>query len=309
MKSTFGKDDKKLVFLEGNTQKLDGGAMFGNAPKALWQNWIPADDRNRISLSCRCLLIDDPHNKELVLIEAGVGCFFDPHLKDRYGVQEESHCLLMNLAKAGYDPQNVTRVYLTHLHFDHAGGILSSYHPQKPAELVFKNAAYFVSATNWERAQNPHFRDRASFVPQLNELLKTSGRLYLVNSTDSAVSFYSKDNVKIEHTKQMMHPTWLKFHFCDGHTPGLMLPEVSTPQGPLLFASDLIPGAPWVHLPITMGYDRFPEKLIEEKHLILKDLVSRGGSLFFTHDPHVPSGKVICDDSGKFRILTEEKAL
>jgi glyoxylase-like metal-dependent hydrolase (beta-lactamase superfamily II) len=277
----------KFYALEGNTQKLDGGAMYGNAPRPMWEKWSPPDEHNRISLACRSLLVVTDSGRK-ILFEAGIGAFFEPKLKERFGVVESEHCLLRNLADLHLTPDDIDDVVLSHLHFDHAGGILSRY-GDGPLRLVFGRARFHVSRKNWERSNAPHPRDKASFVPELNRLLKDSGRLMLVD--------YEPE--------ESLSP-FLRFHFSDGHTPGLMMSEIRTARGPLVFTSDLIPGAPWVHVPISMGYDRYPEMVIDEKRLLLEDLVARGGMLFFTHDPKVFCGQLVRDDSGRYSTQSIE---
>lgn len=271
-----------LVALEGNTQRLDGGAMFGNAPKALWEKWSPPDALNRIPLACRSLLVRTGEGRNL-LFEAGVGAFFEPKLRERYGVLEPSHVLLESLGKVGLTDADVDAVILSHLHFDHAGGVLAAYQEGQPARLLFPRATFYVGKEQWERAKNPHARDRASYVPELNALLEASGRLRLVGADGAS------DLAPL-----------VTFRFSHGHTPGLMLSQIELPDGPLVFASDLIPGMPWVHVPISMGYDRYPEMVIDEKSALLGDLVERGGKLFFTHDPAVACGVVRRDAKGKY---------
>lgn len=280
----------KLHALLGNSQKLDGGAMFGNAPKALWERWLPSDDQNRIDLNCRCLLIQETDRN--ILFETGVGAFFPPDLRDRYGVQEERHCLLEALAEVGLSPDDIDIVVLSHLHFDHAGGLLSAWQEGQKPQLVFKNAWFIVGEQAWQRAIQPHPRDKASFIPELPGLLEASGRLERINGTRS---------------KRLGDA--YRFHYSDGHTPGMLLTEIQTDDGPLVFAADLIPGKAWVHLPITMGYDRFPEALIDEKHRLLSDLAKRNGRLFFTHDPNIASGRVVKDEKGRFSVADETVAI
>jgi glyoxylase-like metal-dependent hydrolase (beta-lactamase superfamily II) len=256
--------------------------MFGNAPRALWSQWIPPDERHRIPLACRCLLVRD--GERHLLFEAGIGAFFDPKLKDRYGVVEDRHVLLDSLAAVGLSPENIDVVVFSHLHFDHAGGALSTFRPDAPLELAFPRATFVVGRAAWERAQKPHPRDRASFVPRLQELLAASGRLELV-----------------EGARAESLGDGFRFHVSNGHTPGLLLSEVDMPGGPVVFAADLIPGRAWVHLPITMGYDRYPEMLIEEKQQLLDSVIARKGRLFYTHDHEVAMSRVSKDTDGRYR--------
>src|SRR5690606_21094514 len=149
----------------GNSQRLDGGAMFGNAPKALWSRWIPPDDRNRIPLACRALLVRD--GDRAILCETGIGAFFDPAKKERYGVVEDDHVLLGSLEAAGVPHEHVDVVILSHLHFDHAGGLLAPFEQGAPHRLLFPRARFLVGRGAWERACAPHDRDRASFIEDL----------------------------------------------------------------------------------------------------------------------------------------------
>jgi glyoxylase-like metal-dependent hydrolase (beta-lactamase superfamily II) len=277
---------RTISAVPGNTQRLDGGAMFGNAPKPLWERWIAPDDRNRIPLACRAMLIED--GGRLILCEAGIGVFFDPKLRDRFGVEENEHVLLESLRSLGVQPDDIDVVVLSHLHFDHAGGLLSAFAPDRAPELVFGKARFVVGEAAWARAKQPHARDKASFIPELNRLLEESGRLEIARGLVSATLGEG-----------------YRFHLSEGHTPGLLLIEVPSDEGPIVFAGDLIPGRAWMHLPITMGYDRFPERLIEEKDVLLQDLVGRGGRLFFTHDPEVAMATVSRDGKGKFGPGTE----
>jgi glyoxylase-like metal-dependent hydrolase (beta-lactamase superfamily II) len=284
----------KLWSILGNSQKLDGGAMFGNAPRAMWAKWVPPDEQNRIPLACRALLAS-PLNGRTVLFETGIGAFFEPKLRERYGVVEDRHVLLESLRAAGFEHEDVDVVVLSHLHFDHAGGLLAPWSEGHPPQLLFPNATYVVSAACWERALEPHPRDRASFIPELPDLLERSGRLEIVDGQ------YSKALGQA-----------VRFHYSDGHTPGLMLAEIAGPEtvdgephGGVVFCADLIPGRPWVHVPITMGYDRNAELLIDEKREFLVDKLARNVHLFFTHDPDCALAQVTRDEKGRFGTTHE----
>ncbi|MFH0947097.1 MAG: MBL fold metallo-hydrolase, partial [Planctomycetota bacterium] len=186
----------------GNSQKLDGGAMFGNAPQALWSRWHMPDEQNRIDLACRALLLKEPDGRT-ILFETGVGAFFPPELKERYGVTEAGHVLLKNLARIGLDQEQIDVVVLSHLHFDHAGGLLAEFDPSAEKRLFFPRATYVVGEDAFERAVHPHPRDRASFIPEMPGLLEASGRLELV-SGDRSRTLGSR----------------FRMHFSEGHTPG-----------------------------------------------------------------------------------------
>ena len=288
----------KLWSVLGNSQRLDGGAMFGNAPLAMWKSWIAPDAENRIPLACRALLAS-PLDGKTVLFETGIGAFFEPKLRERYGVQEERHVLLESLAEAGFGHEDVDVVVLSHLHFDHAGGLLAPWQDGEQPRLLFPNATYVVSAACWDRARDPHPRDRASFIPELPALLEASGRLEIVDDAHS----------------QALGQT-VRFHYSDGHTPGLMLAEIVGPErvggadhGGVVFCADLIPGRPWVHVPITMGYDRNAELLIDEKREFLADKLARNVHLFFTHDPGCALAQVVRDERGRYRTAHEVERL
>lgn len=312
----------KLYSIEGNTQQLDGGAMFGNAPKAMWSKWVPVDDQNRIPLACRCLLATGLDGRN-VLFETGIGAFFEPKLRERYGVVEDRHVLLESLEGAGLGHEDIDVVVLSHLHFDHVGGLLAAWEPAQappssgpsghlfpqagegkferpaaantdrgtPPRLLFPNAKYLVSAGHWARAVHPHLRDRASFVPGVPELLEASGRLELVDGEHSATLGRA-----------------VRFHWSQGHTPGLMLSEIVGPHGKggVVYCADLIPGRSWVHLPVTMGYDRAPEMLIDEKRDFLDDKLARGVRLFFTHDHAVAMASPNRDGRGRYGVVDEQ---
>lgn len=278
----------KAWSLLGNSQKLDGGAMFGNAPKFMWQQWVKVDEQNRIDLACRTLLVENINGKR-VLFETGVGAFFEPKMRERFGIQESEHVLLAELNKLGLSDSDIDVVVLSHLHFDHAGGLLAAWQEGQATRLLFPNAIFVTSEIGWQRAQNPHPRDRASFIPELNTLLAECGRLELVNGDFSECLGQA-----------------VRFHHSDGHTPGLLLAEIIGEHERVVFCADLIPGRAWVHLPITMGYDRFPELIIDEKKTFLADMLARDVTLFFTHDTQCATAHLNCDAKGKYSTTHEQ---
>lgn len=280
----------KLYSIEGNSQRLDGGSMFGNVPRALWERWVTPDEQHRIPLACRAMLVRDLNGKN-VLFEAGIGAFFEPKLKQRFGVVEERHVLLDSLAEHGLGHEDIDVVVLSHLHFDHVGGLMSAWQPDREPELLFPKATFVVGRESWQRAQDPHPRDRASFIPEIINALADSGRLEIIDG-DRAPSLGDA----------------VRFTVSDGHTPGMLLAEVGG-DGGVVFCADLIPGRPWVHLPVTMGYDRFPEKLINEKTRFLKDKHQRGVRLYFTHDADCAMATVQCDEKGRYYTAEEKSSV
>ena len=182
--------------------------MFGNAPKAVWQKWIAPDESNGIPLACRALLVEDLAGKT-VLFETGIGAFFEPKLRERFGVVESNHVLLDSLAAAGFDHTDIDVVVLSHLHFDHAGGLLAAWREGQAPSLLFPNATFVVGAEHWQRALQPHPRDRASFIADLPQLLIDSGRLEIVEGAHSEVLGDA-----------------VRFEISNGHTPGLLLAEI-----------------------------------------------------------------------------------
>jgi len=276
----------------GNSQRLDGGAMFGNAPKELWQSWLLPDEQNRLEFSCRALLIDDGQQK--TLLEIGIGAFFEPKLAQRYGVVEPEHVLLTSLAQLGLTHSDIDNVVLSHLHFDHAGGLLRPWRSGEPRRLLFDKARFITSRTAFERAATPHPRDRASYIPELPELLNATGRLCLVSEDSDAQSLLGQA---------------FRFTTTQGHTPGMLHTEVQGSTHGLFFCADLVPGVPWVHLPITMGYDRFAEQLIDEKTALFQRFLAKETWLFFTHDHETAAAQLTCDPRGRYAVKNGVPAL
>lgn len=284
----------RITSIEGNRQLLDGGAMFGNAPRPVWEKWLMPDHLGRIPLACRCLLIEFDGKK--LLCETGIGAFFEPKMADRFGVQSpDRHLLLENLKSLGHSADSIDYVILSHLHFDHAGGILPKYSELKngPTTLVFPKAKFIVGKEAWQRALKPHFRDKASFIPELTDLLLKSGRLIVY--PDQALPKELENKIE--------------FIESQGHTPGQLHTLFHGTDKSVFFCGDLIPGRPWIHLPITMGYDRFPEQLIDEKSLVYQRAVPEHWLLFFTHDAEAAASEVSRNSTGKFEPSNVHQSL
>lgn len=264
--------------------------MFGNAPRALWQKWITPDEIGRIPLQCRSLLIEYKEHK--ILCETGIGAFFSPDMASRFGVETpETHQLIESLKTLDLTPEDITHVVLSHLHFDHAGGLLTPYKEGEAPELLFSNADFFVGQEAYERSLKPHRRDKASFIPALPQLLQDSGRLQILEEGtrlfDDRMSFFTSH----------------------GHTPGQMLVRFKGDTEEVFFCGDLIPGEHWVHLPITMGYDCYPEKLIDEKERLYNSQDLESTFFFFTHDWQWAWSKVQRNEKGKFIPFEKEASL
>lgn len=269
--------------VEGNSQWLDGGAMFGNAPRTVWEKWIEPDEHARIPLACRSLLIEA--GKDKILCETGIGCFFEPKMAERFGVGDAAeHKLLVNLKKLGVDPADITKVILSHLHFDHAGGLLPSYEEQQRGNdgLVFPNAEIVVGREAWERALHPHPRDRASFIPGLTDKILKTGKIKVIESSS-----------------QTLLDGRIRFTFTHGHTPGHMHTLLKGDQRQVFFCGDLVPGRAWIHVPITMGYDRYAEKVIDEKTEVYKKALPEHWMMFFTHD-HDCAAAELKEEKGRY---------
>jgi len=274
----------KISAIEGNQQWLDGGSMFGNAPRAMWERWVEVDSQHRVRLSTRSLLIE--HGEERILCETGIGAFFDPKMAERFGIESTEHLLLQSLKKLDLDHEDITTVILSHLHFDHAGGLLPSYNDIQNGNngMLFPNAKLVVGKAHFEHSQKPHFRDRASYIPDLANKLKDSGRLILVDQ--EKIPGFLEDH--------------LSFFFTSGHTPGQMHTVFKGDETSVVFVGDLIPGTPWVHLPITMGYDRFPELLIDEKKKFYEKALPEKWKLFYTHDTECAVSQIALNEKQKY---------
>jgi glyoxylase-like metal-dependent hydrolase (beta-lactamase superfamily II) len=265
----------RVSSLSGNFIRLDAGTLFGHVPKALYHRWIAVDSEGRARLANRSLLVEDGTGR--ILLEAGVGTFFSPSLRRRYGVESSHHGLLRALANRDLSDEDIDWVILSHLHFDHAGGLLAPHDPDQAPRLLFPRARFLVTRDAWERSRRPHRRDQASFVNELPDLLEQSRRLVIVDDLATA---------------ERMLGERFRFRLSEGHTPGMLHTTVIGERASLFFGADLVPGCAWVHLPVTMGYDRHAELVVDEKARLYRDTDFSRTVLFYPHDPDVPASRI-----------------
>ena len=260
--------------IETGSFKLDGGSMFGVIPKVLWEKTNKADERNRIKLSARCLLIIG--NGRIILMDDGNGTKVTQKFIDIYGL-DTTHNLYSSLKKYNVKPDDITDVILSHLHFDHAGG--STVEEQGVIKPAFPNAKYHVQRVQWENALNPTERDKASYIPNDYLPLKDYGVLSLV-----------------EGDKEIFPQ--ISVHVSNGHSPGLQLLKISDGIKTLFYAADLMPCTSHVPLPYIMGFDLNPLVTLEDKKKFLKQAVVEDWIIFFEHDPDTIAGKVKRTEKG-----------
>ncbi len=261
-KSKFGAFN--LYTIETGDFKLDGGAMFGVVPKTLWSRGIEADEKNRITMTMRCLLVESTKSGKLYLIDNGAGTKFNDKMMGIYDIDYSTKSLSKSLAKHGFRAEEITDIIFTHLHFDHCGGT-TFYSDSGEIEHTFKNATYHVNKRHWETASNPNAREKASFLPDNIGPIGTSGRLHLV-----------PDNHEYE--------SGLTTIIANGHTIGQQLPIISNGNQNLLFAADLLPTHVHVPLPWVMGYDMYPTTTLKEKKTILERAAKENWFIYLEHD-------------------------
>lgn len=243
--------------------KLDGGAMFGVVPKTIWNKTNPADENNLCTWAMRCLLVED--NDRLILIDTGIGNKQDARFFSHYYLHGDAS-LDSSLAKIGFTADDITDVFLTHLHFDHCGGAV-----KRDGETLvptFKNATYWSNEQHWNWAVNPNEREKASFLKENILPIQESGQLRFIGMEDG-----------LEFTKDFN----LRFVF--GHTDAMMLPLISYKGKKILYMADLLPSVGHLPLPYVMAYDMFPLKTLYEKKIFLNEALENEYILYFEHDP------------------------
>ena len=256
----------RLYSIEAGNFKLDGGAMFGVVPKVLWERTNPADKNNQIEMATRCLLVED-HDR-LILIDTGMGNKQSEKFFGHYNLWG-THSLDKSLSDNGFHRDEITDVFLTHLHFDHCGGAINR-SVEGLLEPAFKNAIYWVHKNHWRWAVNPNVREKASFLSENIMPIKQSGRLKFIEGNGPLLNDL---------------PFPLSVYLVDGHTEKQMLPIINYKGNRIIYAADLIPTVG--HLPTNyiMGYDTRPLKTLSEKTTFLKDAVQKNTLLFMEHDP------------------------
>jgi glyoxylase-like metal-dependent hydrolase (beta-lactamase superfamily II) len=260
--------------------RLDGGCMFGSVPKNLWSRSIPGDTENCIHLVCRSLLIDSGDRR--FLVDVGMGEKWSEKQRQIYGIKNTPK------DQWGFDPASITDVILTHLHFDHAGGITSPT-ADGGITLSFPQATIHLQKANWEHAQNPTLKDRASYLPEnVKPLAQATLKLY-------------------EGTSEIA--PGLLVHRVDGHTKGQQWIEVRDGSERLFFATDLIPTAHHVPLAYHMGYDVCAETLLTEKQIFLERVRSENALLSFQHDADTAAAHVIMTDRGQYAVANPRGTL
>lgn len=258
-----------LYPIETGNFKLDGGAMFGVVPQSIWQKTNPADSNNMIDVAARSLLIEE--GNRLILIDTGLGNkqsdkFF------KYYYQWGDFSLDTSLATYGFHRDDITDVFMTHLHFDHCGGSIQWNKDRTGYEPAFKNATFWTNENHWQWATKPNEREKASFLKENLLPMQESGQLRFVARGDSAYKETSELGFGIL--------------FADGHTEKQMLPHITYKGKNLVFVADLVPTLGHIPVPYIMGYDTRPLLTLAEKDIFLNGAVEKGCYLFFEHDAH-----------------------
>ena len=259
----------KLYSIETGNFKLDGGAMFGVVPKTIWNKTNPADENNLIDLAARCLLIED--GNRLILIDNGLGNKQSEKFFSYYSLWG-THSLDKSLAKHGFHRDNITDVFLTHLHFDHCGGSVQWNKDKTGYELAFKNAKYWSNESHWEWATQPNLREKASFLSENILPIQESGHLHFIKRPEGDLLPKSELDFGI--------------FFADGHTEKQMIPQIQYKEKTICFVADLLPTVGHLPLPYVMGYDTRPLLTMPEKAKFLNAAADNNYYLFLEHDAH-----------------------
>lgn len=257
----------KLYPIETGNFKLDGGAMFGVVPKSIWQRTNPADTTNKIEIGMRCLLIED--GKRLILIDTGLGDKQSDRFFSHFHLWGDA-TLDLSLAKEGFHRDDVTDVFLTHLHFDHVGGAIQMNRQKEILEPAFKNAVFWSNKKHWDWANYPNPREKASFLSENIKPINESGQLKFIQVTGDRQSEKSELGFGI--------------FYADGHTEKQMIPIIKYKGQTVVFMADLLPTIGHIPLPYVMSYDTRPLLTMSEKELFLTMAAKNNFLLFMQHD-------------------------
>lgn len=255
--------------IEAGNFKLDGGGMFGVVPKTIWQRTNPADANNLIDIAARCLLIEE--GNKLTLIDTGMGHKQSDKFFGYYSPWGPYN-LKDSIEKAGFSMDEVTDVFLSHLHFDHVGGAVQWNKDHSGYEMAFKNAHFWTNKNHWKWATEPNAREKASFLKENLQPIKEAGQLRFLKDNTQVVERASDFNFEV--------------FYADGHTEKQMLPMIQYQGKTLVFMGDLLPTIGHIPLPYVMGYDTRPLLTLEEKAYLLNLAASQGYYLFLEHDAH-----------------------
>ena len=259
----------KLHPIEAGNFKLDGGAMFGVVPKTIWNKTNPADENNLIDIAARCLLIED--GNRLTLIDTGMGNKQSEKFFGYYSLWG-NHSLDKSLKNAGFHRDDITDVFMTHLHFDHCGGSVNWNKDKTGYEVAFKNAKFWTNDNHWEWATKPNAREKASFLHENLIPMQESGQLQFVNRPDSDFGFSSELGFDI--------------FYADGHTEKQMLPHINYNGKTIVFCADMLPTAGHIPIPYVTGYDTRPLMSMDEKQIFLNNAADNNYYLWLEHDAH-----------------------
>ena len=259
----------KLYPIESGNFKLDGGAMFGVVPKTIWNKTNPADDNNLIDIAARCLLIED--GNRLILIDTGMG---NKQSEKFYGYYSlwGNHSIDKSLAKYGFHRDDITDVFMTHLHFDHCGGSIQWNKDKTDYEPAFKNATFWSNENHWQWATEPNVREKASFLKENIIPMQESGQLRFIQRPES--DFLSKSDLGFG------------ILFVDGHTEKQMIPHIQYQDKTIVFCADLLATAGHIPIPYVMGYDTRPLLTMPEKTKFMNMAAENNFYLFLEHDAH-----------------------
>ena len=259
----------KLYPIETGNFKLDGGAMFGVVPKSIWNKTNPADDNNLIDIAARCLLIED--GNRLILIDTGMGNKQSDKFFGYYSLWG-SHSLDKSLAKYGFHRDDITDVFMTHLHFDHCGGSIQWNKDRTGYEPAFKNAVFWSNENHWQWATEPNSREKASFLKENIIPMQESGQLRFVQRPEEDFLVKSELGFGIL--------------FVDGHTEKQMIPHLQYQDKTIVFCADLLATAGHIPVPYVMGYDTRPLLTMPEKTKFMNEAAEKNYYLFLEHDAY-----------------------